>query len=217
MWGGINRGRGSGPEELRYNYRNRSLQYTWLFTSCVHDVDTRSSLVEEAVSTSRVSLASEMAANMLDNYQQSELCRENDRKLQKTMEALLEREQGGRERAVISATYATNFLWQVRACRNHGLSGFNQYILLFVSDVCCVHQISCHYCEKSSQLSLSGWLVLSCFPHTIFLLNATSLLVYFSALTLFYQHDLLQWSEHQSLVYKPFNSLICSCWTTRLF
>lgn len=81
----------------------------------MHDVDTRSSLAEEAMSTSRVSLASEMAANMLDNYQQSELCIENDRKLQKTMEALLEREQGGRERAVISATYATNFFWQVRA------------------------------------------------------------------------------------------------------
>ena len=67
------------------------------------------------MNSSGVPLANEVAANMIDNYRQSELYGENDRKLQKSMEALLEREQTGVEREVISATYATNFLWQVRA------------------------------------------------------------------------------------------------------
>ena len=78
-------------------------------------IDTGSSLVEEAVSSSRVSLANEMAVNMFDNYQKSDLCRDNDRKLKKAVDMLLEREERGEEREVKSATYATNFLWQVRA------------------------------------------------------------------------------------------------------
>ena len=117
MWGGSNGGRRSGQEDLRYVEEQTTVIHTQLKVTSTSYMWCRHKVISSWRSSEfiRVPLANEVAANMIDNYRQSELYGENDRKLQKSMEALLEREQRGVEREVISATYATNFLWQVRA------------------------------------------------------------------------------------------------------
>lgn len=51
---------------------------------------------------------------MLEGYQQSNLCKDNQKLLKETIDALEEREHKKEEGKVKAASYKTNFFWQVR-------------------------------------------------------------------------------------------------------
>ena len=70
--------------------------------------------LQESLNSTSVSLTNEKVVNMLEGYQQSNLCNENRKQLKEVMDTLVDREHRKEEGKVKRAAYATNYLWQVR-------------------------------------------------------------------------------------------------------